>query len=90
MAPRITPRPAQDADFLHGLLEGVAKIEALAFARLRELGGPDLIALRSVGGGAANPTWSEMRARILNVPMLEPMSDEAASGAALLAQRGAR
>lgn len=90
MAPCVTPRPAQDADFLHGLLEGVAKIEALAFARLRELGGPDLISLRSIGGGAANRTWSAMRARILNVPMLEPMSDEAAYGAALLAQRGGR
>jgi D-ribulokinase len=90
LAPRITPRPAQDADFLHGLLEGVANIEALAFARLRELGGPVLISLRSVGGGAANSTWSAMRARILNVPMRAPISDEAAYGAALLAQRGAR
>ena len=31
LAPRITPRPARDADFLHALFEGVARIEALAF-----------------------------------------------------------
>ena len=31
MQPRLTPRPADDAEFLHGLLEGVASVEAQAY-----------------------------------------------------------
>jgi D-ribulokinase len=89
LAPRITPRPARDADFLHALFEGVARIEALAFQRLAELGSPPLRSVRSVGGGAANPVWTRIRARQLGVPMLAPLSDEAAFGTALLAMRGA-
>ena len=89
LAPRITPRPARDADFLHALFEGVAGIEALAFQRLAELGAPPLRSMRSVGGGAANPVWTRIRARRLGVPMVAPRSDEAAFGTALLAMRGA-
>ena len=89
LAPRTTPRPARDADFLHALFEGVARIEALAFQRLAELGAPPLRSVRSVGGGAANPVWTRIRARQLGVPMLAPLSDEAAFGTALLAMRGA-
>jgi D-ribulokinase len=88
-APRITPRPARDADFLHALFEGVAGIEALAFHRLAELGAPPLRSVRSVGGGASNAVWSRIRARLLGVPMVAPQSDEAAFGTALLAMRGA-
>ena len=89
LAPRVSPRPAQDMDFLQGLFEGVAQIEALAFQRLAELGAPALRSVRSVGGGAANPVWTRIRARRLGVPMAVPLSDEAAFGAAILAQRGA-
>jgi sugar (pentulose or hexulose) kinase len=89
LAPRITPRPVQDADFLHALFEGVAGIEAIAFERLAELGAPPLRSMRSVGGGAANPVWTRIRARRLGVPMVAPLSDEAAFGAALLAMWGA-
>ena len=89
LAPRITPRPLRDADFLHALFEGVAGIEALAFQRLVELGAPPLREVRSVGGGAANPVWARIRARRLGVAMVAPLSDEAAFGTALLAMRGA-
>lgn len=89
MAPRLTPRPADDATFLQALFEGVANVEALAFRRLSELGAPPLRTIRSVGGGAANPVWTRLRARRLNVPMPAPLSDEAAFGTALLALRGA-
>jgi sugar (pentulose or hexulose) kinase len=89
LLPRITPRPARDVDFLHALFEGVAGIEALAFQRLAELGAPPLRSMRSVGGGAANPVWTRIRARRLGVPMVAPLSDEAAFGTALLAMRGA-
>jgi xylulokinase len=89
MAPRITPRPVRDADFLHGLLEGIAQIEALAFQRLAALGAPGLASVRSVGGGAGNPVWTRIRERRLGVPMHAPLSDQAAHGTALLARLGA-
>lgn len=88
-APRVTPRPASDVVFLHALLEGIANVEALAYARLAELGAPPLASVRSVGGGAKNSAWSALRERKLNVPFKEVLSDEAAMGAALLALNAA-
>lgn len=90
LAPRLTPRPDSDAAFLAGMLEGIAAIEALAYARLGELGAPKLRSLRSVGGGAKNPVWSAMRQARLGVPFLAPLSEEAAAGTARLALAGAR
>ena len=89
MQPRETPRPADDVAFLHGLLEGVARIEALAYRRLAELGSPPLRSVRSVGGGSGNAVWTAIRARLLGVPMLAARSEEAAVGTAGLALRGA-
>jgi xylulokinase len=88
LAPRVTPRPADDARFLQGLFEGIAAIEAAGYARLAHLGAPALRSVRSVGGGAGNPVWTRLRARRLGVPMPAAQSDAAAYGAALLAQRG--
>ncbi len=87
--PRVAPAPQSRARFLQGLFEGVADIEALGYARLAELGAPKLKSMRTVGGGARNPAWTRIRALKLGVPMLEPRSDEAAYGAALLARAGA-
>lgn len=88
LAPRETPRPADDATFLHGLLEGIARIEALGYRRLAELGAPPLRSVRSVGGGARNAAWTAIRARVLGVPFVAAASEEAAVGAAILALRG--
>ncbi len=88
MAPRETPRPASDVLFLHGLLEGVARIEALAYGRLTELGAPPLRHLRTVGGGARNPAWTALRARLLAVPLAGSRSEDAAVGTAGLALQG--
>ncbi len=87
--PRLTPRPDEPARFLQALLEGVAAVEALGYARLAELGAPTLKSVRTVGGGAKNAAWSRIRARTLGVPMPAPRSDEAANGAARLARVGA-
>lgn len=87
LAPRMAPRPADDAVFLHALLEGIAKIEALGYRRLAELGGPPLTGVSTVGGGAANESWSRIRATALGVPLRMPVSDEAAVGVARLALR---
>ncbi|MFO1068784.1 MAG: FGGY-family carbohydrate kinase [Geminicoccaceae bacterium] len=83
------PRPADDALFFQALLEGIADVEARAYRLLVELGAPPLRSLRTVGGGAANPVWTQLRAERLKVPMPAPTHLEAAYGTALLARRGA-
>jgi len=88
LPPRLSPRPGSDVTFLAGLLEGIAAIEALAYARLGELGAPKLRSVRSVGGGAKNPAWRAMRQGKLGVPLLAPLSEEAAAGTARLALEG--
>jgi D-ribulokinase len=88
LAGAIAERPADDARFLQGLLEGIAEIEAFAYRRLTELGAPALRRVLSVGGGARNPAWTEIRARALGVPVCAAAETEAAHGAALLALRG--
>lgn len=89
-APRMSPRPADDATFLKAIFEGIAGVESLAYQRLTALGGPGLRSLRSVGGGAKNAAWSAIRARKLGVPLLPVLSEEAAAGTARLALAGAR
>ncbi|WP_127998362.1 FGGY-family carbohydrate kinase [Piscinibacter defluvii] len=86
-AGRIEPRPGDDLRFLQGLLEGLAAVEALAYARLRELGAPALTRLYSVGGGARNRAFARIRARALGVPLADPAHEEAAAGAARLARQ---
>jgi sugar (pentulose or hexulose) kinase len=88
LPPRLTPRPASDATFLKGMLEGVAGIEKIGYARLAGLGAPPLRSVRSVGGGAANAAWTAIRRRKLGVSFLPAASEEAAAGAARLALTG--
>ena len=87
IAPRMTPRPADDAVFLQALFEGIASIEALGYRRLAELGGPSPTGVVTVGGGAANEVWRRIRARKLGVPVATSDCDEAAVGVARLALR---
>ena len=84
----LEPRPDDDSVFLYGLLDGIAAIEARGYHRLHELGAPWPISIRTVGGGAKNPTWEKIRARHLSVPMLKADFEEAACGAARLARAG--
>jgi len=88
MQPRMTPRPADDAQFLQGLLEGMARIEARGYALLVELGATPLAAVFSAGGGAKNVAWQGIRERCLGVPVRPADHVEAAYGAALLARYG--
>lgn len=82
LAPREAPRPEDDAAFLHGLLEGIARVEALAYQRLAELGAPPLQRLRTVGGGARNTTWTSIRSRLTGATMESARSEDAAVGTA--------
>ncbi len=86
--PRLSPRPADERVFFQGLLEGIAAIEALGYRRLAELGASSLKSIRSVGGGAANAGWTQIRLKALGVPAREAASEHAAMGTARLAWRG--
>lgn len=88
LAPRLEPRPTDDAAFLHGLLQGLSRIEAAGYARLAELGATPLVSVTTCGGGAQNPAWQQLRARLLGVPVRRATHAEAAYGAALLALHG--
>lgn len=84
LAPRIGPRPGNDVEFLHGLLQGLARIEVAGYARLDEQGAPALQRVVSNGGGAQNSAWKTMRERLLGVPVSSAQHGEAAYGSALL------
>ena len=86
--PRLEPRPAEPAHFLHGLLEGLANIEARGYAKLRELGASPLSRVLSSGGGAGNTVYARIRERRLGVPVALAPHQEAAYGSALLARHG--
>ncbi|MGJ4945532.1 FGGY-family carbohydrate kinase [Bradyrhizobium sp. HKCCYLS1011] len=88
LAPRITPRPSEDRRFFQALLEGIAAVEALAYRRLMQLGAPTLRRVISIGGGAKNAAWTDIRRRVLGVPVEVAVQTEACYGAALLALRG--
>lgn len=85
LPPRLEPRPADRAEFLHGLLDGLAGIEALGYQRLMELGASALRQVVSTGGGAGNPAYTRIRARKLGVPVTPAGEHEACFGAARLA-----
>ncbi len=89
LQPRLEPRPATSVEFLHGLLEAIARIEALGYQRLQELGATPLTQVDTAGGGAKNAAWTQMRSRHLHVPVRASRQTEAAYGSALLARDGA-
>ncbi|MBW4576643.1 MAG: FGGY-family carbohydrate kinase [Aphanothece sp. CMT-3BRIN-NPC111] len=90
LLPRLEPRPGNPAKFLHGLLESIARIEARGYQLLQQLGATQLSCVYTAGGGAKNPAWTAIRARHLQVPIVQPMHAAAAYGTALLALRHKR
>ena len=84
--PVMSPRPKQQSEFLHCLLEGMAMIESLGYKRLAEIGAPEMQSMRTVGGGSANEAWTAIRQRCLKVGFQQSLSTEAAMGVALLAR----
>jgi len=87
LPPRLEPRPENPVEFLHGLLESIARIEAQGYQRLQQLGATPLTQVYTAGGGAQNPTWTKIRTRHLQVPILPPNQTAAAYGAALLSRQ---
>ncbi|MEG3882099.1 FGGY-family carbohydrate kinase [Microcoleus sp. herbarium7] len=88
LPPRLEPRPTDSLEFLHGLLESIARIEARGYQLLQELGATPLTKVYTAGGGAKNPVWSAIRKRYLKVPVETPIHTAAAYGSALLAKHG--
>ena len=88
LPPRLEPRPTDSVEFLHGLLESIARIEARGYQLLQELGATPLTKVYTAGGGAKNSVWSAIRKRYLKVPVVTPIHTAAAYGSALLAKQG--
>lgn len=88
LPPRLQPRPQNPVEFLHGLLESLARVEAQGYDLLQQQGVTRLTQVYSVGGGAFNLTWTRIRRRHLKVPLVHPPQIAAAYGAALLATQG--
>lgn len=86
--PRLTPRPARDADFLYGILDAIARIESEGYQKLQGLGAPKLRQVYTAGGGAQNQTWQDIRQRKLGVSVAKALQTEAAYGTAKLAATG--
>ena len=86
LLPVLEPRPVSDALYLHGLLEGLAEIEAQGWQRLQALGAAAPQRIISIGGGARNPQWRRLRERRLGCPVTSCQTPPAA-GVARLAQQ---
>ncbi|NDR58706.1 FGGY-family carbohydrate kinase [Aliiruegeria sabulilitoris] len=82
LQPRLEPRPADDAAFLHGIFEGIARIEAQCYAAISDADGERPTRVLSAGGGAQNPVFTAIRARHLGLTPENAAETEAAIGAA--------
>ncbi|NEP63811.1 MAG: FGGY-family carbohydrate kinase, partial [Symploca sp. SIO2G7] len=85
LAPQLMPRPSDSVTFLHGLLEGITRIEAQGYQKLTQLGGGQVKRIYTTGGGAQNKVWQILRSQMLNAPLNFPINTEAAYGTARLA-----
>ena len=83
--PVLTPRPVSDVRHLHGLLEGMARIESEGWAKLTALGALPPQRVISIGGGARNPQWRRIRERVLGCPVVSSQAPPA-EGVARLAR----
>jgi len=83
--PELSPRPEDDTIFFQAILEGIAAVEAQGYALLNTLGAPMLNSIRTLGGGANNLAWKQIRSGYLKTSFQETRHLQAAYGTALLA-----
>ena len=92
--PVLEPKPANRKEYLHGLLQGIARVECDGFKALTELGADHPKLVYSCGGGSQNGMWTIMRQRMLNqafqleqntIQVAKAANTEASYGAAVLA-----
>ena len=86
LVPVLTPRSDADHDFLHAMLEGMARIEAACYREMSSRGALWPTQIFTAGGGAQNETWRLIRARHLGLSPAIAAQSDAAIGAAKLAQ----
>ena len=79
------PKPDDRAVYLHGILRGIAVVEADAYALLAKMGATPVSEVRTAGGGSVNKVWERMRERLIKVPVSRAEQTEASYGVALLA-----
>ena len=85
LVPRLTPRPSDPTHFLHGMLESMARIEALGYGKLTALGGGTIRRVYTAGGGCQNLAWQRLRSQALGIQLVPSLHTEAAYGTARLA-----
>ena len=82
LKPRLTPRPQSDSLFLHGLFESMAKIEKKSYESIYKLGGSFPKHILTVGGGAHNKVWEQIRINVIKTKISSGKNIEAAVGTA--------
>ena len=87
LQPKLEPRPVSDSLYLHALFEGLAKIEARGWQKLHELGVDLPSQIITIGGGAKNITWKNIREREIGIP-IKICSRPPAAGVASIALQG--
>ena len=87
LEPIMEPRPVSDSLYLHGVLEGLARIESQSWQKLISLGAPPPKRIITIGGGAKNPQWRIIRERISGFP-IKACENLTAEGSALIALHG--
>ncbi len=88
LSPKLSPRPDDEVQFLQGLLESIARIEAQGYQKLQELGATPLKKVYTAGGGSKNEVWRQIREQYLEIPVVASPNTEAAYGSAILAKAG--
>lgn len=86
LAPRLSPRPADDASYFLAILDGLTRWERRGYTALQASGGPRVRRLTAIGGGTRNGAWMDTRRRDLACDFFEPLSASPAFGAARLAR----
>lgn len=84
LEPRMTPRPKDDAEFLHGLFESIARIEARCYNEMAARGAQPCSLLVTAGGGASNKVWTAIRRRVMGIDITQAQHTDAAIGVARL------
>ncbi len=85
LEPILGPRPISDSLYLHGLLEGLAKIEAQGWEKLNLIGAEKPKKIITIGGGAKNPQWRRIRERFIKIP-IRSSTKQPAEGVAKIAK----
>jgi xylulokinase len=73
---------------LQALIEGLVRVEVLAYQKLNELGAPKVKRIFAVGGGHHNQAWSDLRAQHLPAKLAPAFSQSAAYGVTRLINLG--